>query len=238
MRTSTKVLLWTLGGIGILGLLTLANRHRVVTKLKTVRLGKYFTLDEFTKTSTGFDNIPPPAVVQCLIKLVKYIWDPFREEIGMPVTITSGYRSDQVNSNVPGSSSTSQHPKGEAGDAVVSIPIAKTGQTEAQAKKQAFAKIPSRVVTKYSLTENNVEPMPKAHDSKTWWFKLTNQTIIDIVRKLKLPYDQIIDEHRGQSRWVHISHKSSGTQRYAWLTRRDPGPTRPKEYETIKIGIA
>jgi zinc D-Ala-D-Ala carboxypeptidase len=64
---------------------------------------------------------------------------------------------------------------------------------------------------------------------------MTNQQIIDAVRALSLPYDQIIDEQRGKSLWVHVSYTSTGGRKQ-WLTRRDPGPDRPREYETIKIG--
>jgi zinc D-Ala-D-Ala carboxypeptidase len=64
---------------------------------------------------------------------------------------------------------------------------------------------------------------------------MTSQEIIDTVHALKLPYDQIIDEQRGSALWVHISYSDKGGRR-EWLTRRDPGPGRPNEYERIKIG--
>lgn len=45
--------------------------------------------------------------------------------------------------------------------------------------------------------------------------------VIAIIRKLKLPVDQCIDEF---SRWVHVSHAASGKQRGEYLkARRQPG---------------
>lgn len=69
---------------------------------------------------------------------------------------------------------------------------------------------------------------------------MTNQQIIDVVRQLRLPYDQIIDEERKRidgsvSKWIHVSFNPNG-QRKQWMTRRDPGPDRPREYELIKVG--
>jgi zinc D-Ala-D-Ala carboxypeptidase len=64
---------------------------------------------------------------------------------------------------------------------------------------------------------------------------MSNQEIIDVIRMLRLTYDQLIDEQRGSSLWIHVSYVPSGS-RMQWMTRRDPGPDRPKEYETIKIG--
>jgi uncharacterized protein YcbK (DUF882 family) len=47
--------------------------------------------------------------------LVRYVLDPLREHVGVPVRITSGYRSPQHNRLI-GGSPTSQHCKGEAAD--------------------------------------------------------------------------------------------------------------------------
>lgn len=68
---------------------------------------------------------------------------------------------------------------------------------------------------------------------------MTNEQIIAMVRALKLPYDQMIDEQRGSSSWVHLSYnRFASRQRGEWLTRRDPGPGRPNEYELVKTGYA
>lgn len=84
----------------------------------SVRLGEYFTLDELTRTDTGLPNIPSGQSVANLQSLVAGILDPLRSEVG-PLLVTSGYRSQAVNSDpsVNGSTS-SQHLKGQAADIV------------------------------------------------------------------------------------------------------------------------
>lgn len=83
--------------------------------------GKYFTLEELTDSPTakrlGIDNTPTSEVLKNLQHLVAHILDPAREAIGVPIRITSGYRSWQLNGAV-GGSKTSQHARGEAVDMV------------------------------------------------------------------------------------------------------------------------
>ena len=78
---------------------------------------KYFTINELTKTNTGISNIPNAEQVANLIYLVENLLDKAREQLGMPITVTSGYRSYAVNKAV-GGVATSQHTKGEAVDLV------------------------------------------------------------------------------------------------------------------------
>lgn len=78
---------------------------------------KYFSINELTKTSTGISNIPNAEQVANLIYLVENLLDKAREELAMPITVTSGYRSEAVNRRV-GGVATSQHTKGEAVDLV------------------------------------------------------------------------------------------------------------------------
>ncbi|MFV0501732.1 MAG: D-Ala-D-Ala carboxypeptidase family metallohydrolase [Bacteroidales bacterium] len=78
---------------------------------------KHFTINELTKTSTGISNIPNAEHIANLIYLVDNLLDKAREQLGMPITVTSGYRSENVNKAV-GGVATSQHTKGEAVDLV------------------------------------------------------------------------------------------------------------------------
>ena len=78
---------------------------------------KYFTINELTKTSTGISNIPNAEHIANLIYLVENLLDKAREELAMPIRVTSGYRSEAVNRRV-GGVATSQHTKGEAVDLV------------------------------------------------------------------------------------------------------------------------
>ena len=80
-----------------------------------------FTLEELYKSSTssklGINNVPNKDVSNNLMILAVKILQPLREAYGKPITVTSGYRSLELNKAVKGSS-TSQHLKGEAADLV------------------------------------------------------------------------------------------------------------------------
>lgn len=83
-----------------------------------MNLSPHFTLEEMIKSQAGdragIDNMPPPACREALRALCVNVLEPIRERFG-PVVVTSGYRGPELNRMV-GSSSSSQHPKGEAAD--------------------------------------------------------------------------------------------------------------------------
>ena len=78
---------------------------------------KYFTINELTKTYTGVSNFPNAEQIANLTYLVENLLDKAREELAMPIRVTSGYRSEAANRRV-GGVATSQHTKGEAVDLV------------------------------------------------------------------------------------------------------------------------
>jgi hypothetical protein len=82
-------------------------------------LGKYFSLEEMTKSQTamrrGIDNIPSDQELENLVELVKNVLDPIREHFKKPVTVNSGYRGKKLNKAIKGSKN-SQHCKGQAAD--------------------------------------------------------------------------------------------------------------------------
>lgn len=83
-----------------------------------MKLSPHFTLEEMIKSQAGdragIDNMPPPACREALRALCVNVLEPIRERFG-PVVVTSGYRGPELNRMV-GSSSSSQHLKGEAAD--------------------------------------------------------------------------------------------------------------------------
>jgi len=84
-----------------------------------VKGSKYFTYKEFIKSDTaekkGINNIPNDENIWVAIEnLVINVLDPIREKFG-PIRITSGYRSVEL-CNAIGSSSSSNHTRGEAAD--------------------------------------------------------------------------------------------------------------------------
>lgn len=82
-------------------------------------MGKYFTLEELTKSSTakraGIKNIPNEKELQNLNKLIDNILDPLREVYGKPIIVTSGFRCEELNDLVNGVRG-SQHRTGQAAD--------------------------------------------------------------------------------------------------------------------------
>lgn len=123
-------------------------------------MGKYFTINELTKSSTAqrlhIDNTPTQTVKDNLNKLIDNILDPLREQYGQPIIVNSGYRCTKLNKAVGGTSN-SQHALGQAADI-------RTVSNSKESNKQLF----------------------------------------ELIRKLKLPFDQLINEYNFD--WVHVSY--------------------------------
>ena len=84
-----------------------------------MNLSKSFTLNELTKSQEalrlGITNIPNEEQILNLKILCEKILQPIRDFYGMPVSVSSGFRSPELCKAI-GSSSTSQHTRGEAAD--------------------------------------------------------------------------------------------------------------------------
>ena len=82
-------------------------------------MGKYFTIEELTKSSTakraGIKNIPNEKELKNLNNLIDNILDPLREAYGKPIIVTSGFRCEELNDLVNGVRG-SQHRTGQAAD--------------------------------------------------------------------------------------------------------------------------
>jgi len=85
------------------------------------QLSKSFTLQElvFSQTAAreGIDNTPGPAQIRAMRQLCTKIPQPLRDAVGMPIVVSSGYRSPRLNKFV-GGSLRSQHMEGRAADVV------------------------------------------------------------------------------------------------------------------------
>lgn len=85
-----------------------------------MKLSPNFTLEELTASSTaqrlGIDNTPPPELLPPLI-LTAELLERVRSALGVPVMVSSGYRSPKVNRAVGGVTS-SDHVNGHAADIV------------------------------------------------------------------------------------------------------------------------
>jgi hypothetical protein len=91
--------------------------------IKNQYLSPHFTLQEFTESATakkyGIVNEPPQEAVENLKRLCEGTLEPLREKLGLPIIITSGFRTKALNSILAHASSTSQHMRGEAADLYV-----------------------------------------------------------------------------------------------------------------------
>ena len=84
-----------------------------------MQLSKNLSLSEVTRSETakrrGISNMPTPEHIENFKKLAENVFQPIRDHFGVPIRISSGYRSKELNAAIGGSSS-SQHCKGEAID--------------------------------------------------------------------------------------------------------------------------
>lgn len=84
-----------------------------------MKLSENFSLEELTKSQTatrlGIDNTPDMTAIINLRALCKNVLQPIRDNFGIPFSPNSGFRSLELNEKL-GSSSTSQHCKGQAVD--------------------------------------------------------------------------------------------------------------------------
>ena len=126
-------------------------------------MGKYFTINELTKSSTAqrlhIDNNPTQEVKDNLNKLIDNVLDPLRELYGKPIIVNSGYRSFKLNKAVGGAKN-SQHLVGQASDI-------RTVQNTKESNKQLFeliknSKLPfDQLINEYDYNWVHVSYSPR-----------------------------------------------------------------------------
>lgn len=84
-----------------------------------MKLSANFWLYEFTRsqqaTRYSIDNQPDAEALEELRALVANILQPLRDMVNLPINVSSGYRSPELNEIVKGAKK-SQHMKGQAAD--------------------------------------------------------------------------------------------------------------------------
>jgi len=84
-----------------------------------MKISPHLTLAEITRSDTakrnGIDNTPTAEHLENFKLLAERVFEPIREHFKTPIFISSGYRSQALNSFIKGSAS-SQHCKGQAID--------------------------------------------------------------------------------------------------------------------------
>lgn len=98
-----------------------------------MQISKHLSLAEVSRSETakrrGISNTPSGEHLENFKKLAENIFEPIREHFGVPIHISSGYRSKELNSAI-GGSATSQHCSGEAID--IDMDGSASGVTNAQ----------------------------------------------------------------------------------------------------------
>lgn len=84
-----------------------------------MQISKHLSLAEVSRSETakrkGINNTPSGEHLANFKLLAEKVFEPIREHFGVPIVISSGYRSKELNSAI-GGSATSQHCSGEAID--------------------------------------------------------------------------------------------------------------------------
>ena len=84
-----------------------------------MKLSKHLDLSEVIRSESakrnGISNMPTKEHIANFMLLAEKIFEPVREHFGVPIRISSGYRSKELNAKI-GGSATSQHCKGQAVD--------------------------------------------------------------------------------------------------------------------------
>ena len=98
-----------------------------------MQISKHLSLAEVSRSETakrkGINNTPSGEHLENFKKLAENIFEPIRGHFGVPIHISSGYRSKELNSAI-GGSATSQHCSGEAID--IDMDGSASGVTNAQ----------------------------------------------------------------------------------------------------------
>jgi hypothetical protein len=84
-----------------------------------MKLSTHLDLSEVTRSESAkrnqISNMPTGEHIANFMILAEKVFEPIREHFGVPIHISSGYRSKELNAKIGGSAS-SQHCKGQAID--------------------------------------------------------------------------------------------------------------------------
>ena len=169
--------------------------------MQDIQLSPHFKLKEFTKSRTarenGIDNTPPPEAVENLRALCVHTLEPLREEIKLPVVITSGYRCKALNERITHHSATSQHMQGEAADFVVqgSKINALTGSSKVKVQG-----------SKFNEAEPNAEVKVQGENRRELLIKAFRTIILND----NIDFDQLII----YPSFIHVSYESRDKNRH------------------------
>lgn len=189
--------------------------------MEDIKISKNFSLYEFlrSRTAGAFPELrekqynPSELVVINICNLVTNVFQPLREEIGIPIKITSGYRCPSLNKMLPGASQFSSHLVGKAADAQMLFDVRDKSHAD---RKMAI------------LGSENIE-------NCNYNFALFT-TACKMIKDL--PIDTVIHEHGtvyGRPDWVHIATSDNPRRRILAIGCYTDGHYREVDWRDSRI---
>ena len=183
-----------------------------------IYLSPHFKLNEFTKSWTarenGIDNAPPPEAVENLRALCIHTLEPLREEIKLPVVITSGYRCKALNERITHHSATSQHMSGNAADFYVGQGSVSGVKFQVSDAKPRASGVKSEVSGHHLELETGESPMKHETSSRR---ELLIKAFRTIILDEEIEFDQLII----YPDFIHVSYVREGRKNRNKLTKAD-----------------
>lgn len=128
-----------------------------------MRISKHLNLAELTRSESakraGISNMPTKEHLNNLTVLAEKVFEPIREHFGVPIHISSGYRSKELNKLVKGSN-TSDHCEGRA------IDIDLDGSDKDVTNKMVFDYIKNNLSFKQLINEFDYSWVHVSYDPK------------------------------------------------------------------------
>lgn len=187
----------------------------------TAKAGRYFTWGELVESQTARrdpalweqQTNPPAQVVTALTSLVREILDPFRQRLGCPLFVSSGFRCLALNTRIGGAPN-SAHVSGRAAD------LKAWGWL---ATDSALAGL------RQTLTVSGA-PVPRTPNGWLWRALALWRPIV--------AFDKAIAEfgEPGEPAWVHLQAASSGQAQRGLLLEH--APARGRYYATLSAADA
>jgi hypothetical protein len=151
-----------------------------------MKLSNNLDLSEVTRSESakrnGISNMPTPEHIENFKVLAEKIFQPIREHFGVPIHISSGYRSKELNAKI-GGSATSQHCSGEA------IDIDMDGSTSGVTNADVFNYIKDNLVFDQLIWEFGTDGNPDwVHVSYESTGKQRNQKLKAVRKEGKTVY--------------------------------------------------
>ena len=145
-----------------------------------MKLSEHLSLSEVIRSESakryGLSNMPTPEHIANFKLLAEHIFESIREHFNVPIRISSGYRSKELNAKIGGSKS-SQHCKGQA----IDIDMDGTSITNRQIFDYIKDNLPfDQLIYEFGDDNNpnwvHVSYVPKGRRQVLKAFKINNQT--------------------------------------------------------------